>query len=40
MNLIDNMDTFQDWDNPLYSNIEAFKAIDSGIGIHSMAKGL
>jgi len=40
MNLIDNMDKFQDWDNPLYSNIGAFKAIESGLEIHSMTKAL
>jgi len=27
--LIDNMDKFQDWDNPLYFNIQAFKKLDS-----------
>jgi nucleoside-diphosphate-sugar epimerase len=37
-NLIDNMDKYQDWDNPLYSNIETFKAIENGIEIHSMAR--
>ncbi len=40
LNLIDNMDKFQDWDNPLYSNIATFKAIESGIEIHAMAKAL
>ena len=39
-NLIDNMDKFQDWDNPLYSNIASFKALESGIEIHAMAKAL
>ena len=37
-NLIDNMDKFQDWDNPLYSNIAAFKVIENGVEIHAMAK--
>ena len=37
-NLIDNMDKFQDWDNPMYSNIAAFKAIESGVEIQAMAK--
>lgn len=37
-NLIDNMDKFQDWDNPLYSNIASFKAIESGLEIQAMAK--
>lgn len=36
-NLIDNMDKFRDWDNPLYSNIDTFKAIENGIEIHAMA---
>jgi nucleoside-diphosphate-sugar epimerase len=38
--LIDNMDKFRDWDNPLYSNIASFKALESGIEIHTMAKAL
>ena len=37
-NLIENMDKFQDWDNPIYSNIAAFKAIESGVEIQAMAK--
>jgi nucleoside-diphosphate-sugar epimerase len=36
--LIDNMNKFQDWENPLYSNIAAFKAIESGVEIQTMAK--
>lgn len=36
--LIDNMDKFKDWDNPLYSNIASFKTIDSDLEIHAMAK--
>lgn len=36
--LIDNMDKFKDWDNPLYSNIASFKAIDSDLEMHAMAK--
>ncbi len=35
-NLIDNMDKFQDWDNPAYSNIQTFKQIDNGIEVHDM----
>ena len=27
--LVDNMDKFQDWDNPLYSNIQSFKKLES-----------
>jgi nucleoside-diphosphate-sugar epimerase len=38
-NLIDNMDKFQDWDNPLCSNMATFKAIENNIEIHSMARG-
>src|SRR5215469_6560230 len=36
--LIDNMGKFQDWDNPLYSNIGTFKLIESEIAMESMAK--
>jgi nucleoside-diphosphate-sugar epimerase len=36
-NLIDNMDKFQDWDNPSYANIQTFKQIDNAIEVHSMA---
>jgi nucleoside-diphosphate-sugar epimerase len=36
-NLIDNMDKCRDWDNPLYSNIDTFKALENGIEIHAMA---
>ena len=36
-NLIDNMEKFKDWDNPLYSNILSFKKLESGIDVHSMA---
>jgi len=28
-NLIENMDKFSDWDNPLYYNIETFKTLDT-----------
>lgn len=35
-NLIDNMRKFEDWDNPLYSNIQSFKKIESEIDVHSM----
>lgn len=34
--LIENMNNFQDWDNPVYSNIATFKAIESGIEIETM----
>jgi nucleoside-diphosphate-sugar epimerase len=38
MNLVDNMTKFQDWDNPLYSNIATFKTLDNELEIHDMAK--
>ena len=37
VNLIDNLDKFSDWDNPLYSNIQTFKELERKIGIPSMA---
>lgn len=40
VNLIDNMREFRDWENPLYSNVDTFKAIDNGIDIHTMAKAV
>jgi nucleoside-diphosphate-sugar epimerase len=33
-NLIDNMDKFHDWDNPVYSNITAFRQLDRAIEVH------
>lgn len=35
--LIDHMDKYEGWDNPRYSNIECFRALESGAEIHSMA---
>lgn len=35
--LIDHMDKYKGWDNPRYSNIECFRALESGAEIHSMA---
>jgi hypothetical protein len=35
--LVDNMDKFQDWDNPAYSNIHSFKKLESGIELQSLA---
>ena len=35
--LVDNMKKFQDWDNPLYSNIQSFKKLEDGMESHSMA---
>jgi nucleoside-diphosphate-sugar epimerase len=34
--LIDNMDRYDGWDNPRYSNIEAFRALENGIEMHEM----
>jgi hypothetical protein len=31
------MDKFQDWDNPMYSNIQSFKKLESSIEVHSMS---
>lgn len=36
-NLIDNMDKFEDWDNPVYANIECFKTIERELEVHDMA---
>jgi nucleoside-diphosphate-sugar epimerase len=36
LNLIDNVDKFQDWDNPAYSNIQAFKALEGGVEVYAM----
>jgi nucleoside-diphosphate-sugar epimerase len=35
-NLIDNMNKFQDWDNPAYANIQCFKAIERELEVHNM----
>jgi nucleoside-diphosphate-sugar epimerase len=35
--LVDNMQKFQDWDNPLYSNIQSFKMLDSALEVQSFA---
>jgi nucleoside-diphosphate-sugar epimerase len=35
--LCDNMDKFKDWDNPFYSNIQAFKKLEGEIEIHSIS---
>lgn len=34
--LVDNMEKFQDWDNPAYSNIQSFKKLESGMDVHSL----
>jgi nucleoside-diphosphate-sugar epimerase len=34
--LIENMEKFQDWDNPFYSNIQTFKKLEGGIEVYSM----
>jgi nucleoside-diphosphate-sugar epimerase len=35
--LIENMPKFRDWDNPLYSNIEVFRKLDSGAALREIA---
>jgi nucleoside-diphosphate-sugar epimerase len=35
-NLIDNMSSFSDWDNPAYANIQCFKAIEKNLAAHNM----
>jgi nucleoside-diphosphate-sugar epimerase len=40
MNLIDNMEKFQDWENPQYSNIATFKTIESGIEVPAIARAI
>ncbi len=35
-NLLDNMEKFQDWDNPQYSNIQTFQKLENGIEVHAM----
>src|SRR6202163_2047568 len=35
--LVDNMEKFQDWDNPAYSNIQSLKKLESVIDVHSLA---
>ena len=37
-NLIDNMEKFGDWDDPLYSNIASFRHLESGIDTYAMGK--
>jgi nucleoside-diphosphate-sugar epimerase len=34
--LVDNMDKFKDWDNPLYSNIQSLKKLEAAIETHSL----
>lgn len=34
--LVDNMDKYEGWSNPLYSNMESFRALESGIEMHDM----
>jgi nucleoside-diphosphate-sugar epimerase len=34
--LIDNKDKYEGWDNPAYSNIESFRALENGVHIHDM----
>lgn len=35
--LVDNMQKFQDWDNPLYSNIQSFKMLGNTLEVQSFA---
>jgi nucleoside-diphosphate-sugar epimerase len=35
--LVDHMDKFQDWDNPMYSNIQCLKKLENAIDVHSLA---
>ena len=35
--LVDNMEKFKDWDNPMYSNILAFKKLENEIDVHSLS---
>jgi len=35
--LVDNMEKFEDWDNPAYSNIQSLKKLESVIDVHSLA---
>jgi nucleoside-diphosphate-sugar epimerase len=35
--LVDNMDSYEAWDSPIYSNIACFKALEHRIHIHVMA---
>jgi nucleoside-diphosphate-sugar epimerase len=35
-NLVDNMDKFQDWDNPAYSNILSLKKLEAAIDVHAL----
>lgn len=37
VSLIDNMSRYNGWDNPAYSNIEAFKALENDVEIPEMA---
>jgi nucleoside-diphosphate-sugar epimerase len=34
--LVDNMSKYEGWDNPLYSNIECFRALESGVEFTEM----
>jgi nucleoside-diphosphate-sugar epimerase len=35
--LVDHMEKFRDWDNPLYSNIQAFKKLESEMEVPSIS---
>jgi len=38
--LVDNMDRFKDWDNPIYSNIQSLKKLEAAIEVHSLTGAL
>jgi nucleoside-diphosphate-sugar epimerase len=39
-NLLNNMNSFNDWDNPLYSNILTFKQLENGLETYDLGKVL
>jgi hypothetical protein len=34
--MIDHMEKYEGWDNPVYSNIESLKALESAVEIHDL----
>ncbi len=38
--LVDNMDRFKDWDNPIYSNIQSLKKLEAAIDVHALTGAL
>ncbi|HUP02842.1 MAG TPA: SDR family oxidoreductase [Bryobacteraceae bacterium] len=39
-NLVDNMDKYKDWDNPLFSNIATFRQLEGGMETYAMAEAV